>query len=77
MNFESHAGACIATAGRAWRTPFGDFQQQQNEAGGPVAHAVLLQLPLDGPLQVQPIPCKCCSRANLRARAAKNCVTEY
>lgn len=40
-------------AGRAWRTPFGDFQQQQqqDDAGGPVAHAVLLQLPLDGPLQ--------------------------
>lgn len=42
-------------AGRAWRTPFGSHQHQSGGGGldGPVAHAVVLQLPLDGPLQAQ------------------------
>jgi hypothetical protein len=45
----------ITAAGRAWRTPFGSHQQQSSggRQGGPVAHAVVLQLPLDGPLQAQ------------------------
>ena len=37
------------TAGRAWKTPFGDYRP--DGAGPGVAHAVVLQLPLEGPLR--------------------------